>query len=366
LTKGSSAITIGPFAETGPCRLPRWERAGGSFQPEEKNAMTPTLRLLVSLAPLLLLASVCFPVLASGMAHAADLAFSARPALDGDGGVALGDGIPVLITVTNNGDAPAEVTGLEFGRGSVTYEVTMGVGTREEPIAFTATRIPGGVYRPETPKPVTIEPGRTLETTVTGPVALVPGTMRITPVLWDTTELEPIEVAVGGEGSELRLAMTWTDAGRLEAELYPEVAPNTVTNIALLVRNDFYDGLTSHRIIRNFMIQAGCPEGTGTGGPGFSLPEEFNRIHHGPGILSMARSQHEDSAGSQFFIMHGDVPQLDEQYTVFGKVVEGMETVEALANTPVTRSAQGEMSKPTPPPVLESMTLVTAGAEAAQ
>ncbi len=328
--------------------------------------MTPTVRLLVSLAPLLLVASVCFPCLASGMANAAELTATARPAIDEGASVALGDAIPFLITLNNAGEAPVEVTGLEFGAKSVEYEVTMGIGSLEEPITFRATRVPGGVYRPESPDAVTIEPGATLEATVTGPVALVPGTMRITPVLWGRTELEPVEVTVGGEGAELRLVMQWRDAGTLAAELYPEVAPNTVTNIALLVKDGFYDGLTSHRIMKGFMIQAGCPEGTGTGGPGFSIPAEFNKRHHGPGVLSMARSQHEDSAGSQFFIMHGDVSQLDGKYTVFGKVVDGMETVEALANTRVTRSAQGEMSKPTPPPVLESMTLVTVGGEAGQ
>ncbi|MCH5300182.1 MAG: peptidylprolyl isomerase [Ruminococcus sp.] len=123
----------------------------------------------------------------------------------------------------------------------------------------------------------------------------------------------------------------------IKAELYPEIAPNTVNNFLSLVKSGYYDGLTFHRVIYGFMIQGGCPEGTGCGGPGYSIKGEFsqngfkNELKHTPGVLSMARSMMPDSAGSQFFIMHKDAPHLDGQYAAFGKVVEGMETVNEIA-----------------------------------
>ena len=123
----------------------------------------------------------------------------------------------------------------------------------------------------------------------------------------------------------------------IQAELYPEVAPNTVNSFISLVGRGFYDGLTFHRVIPGFMIQGGCPEGTGIGGPGYTIAGEFSRngsrndLKHTPGVLSMARSQHPDSAGSQFFIMAGTSPHLDGSYAAFGKVVSGYEEVERIA-----------------------------------
>ena len=123
----------------------------------------------------------------------------------------------------------------------------------------------------------------------------------------------------------------------IKAELYPEVAPNTVNNFISLVKGGFYDGLIFHRVISGFMIQGGCPEGTGMGGPGYSIKGEFkqngfqNDLLHTPGVLSMARSMAPDSAGSQFFIMHKDSPHLDGAYASFGMVVEGMDVVNRIA-----------------------------------
>jgi peptidyl-prolyl cis-trans isomerase B (cyclophilin B) len=120
-------------------------------------------------------------------------------------------------------------------------------------------------------------------------------------------------------------------------ELYPNIAPETVANFQKLVSQKFYDGLTFHRVISGFMIQGGDPEGTGMGGPGWSIKGEFsangveNNLKHTRGVLSMARSMAPDSAGSQFFIMHDDAPHLDGQYAAFGKVIEGIETVDAIA-----------------------------------
>lgn len=124
----------------------------------------------------------------------------------------------------------------------------------------------------------------------------------------------------------------------IKAELYLEIAPNTVKNFISLIKKGFYDGLIFHRVINGFMIQGGCPEGSGTGGPGYSIKGEFsmngfkNDLKHGKGVLSMARSMSPNSAGSQFFIMHQNSPHLDGQYAAFGKVIEGIEEVDRIAN----------------------------------
>ena len=125
----------------------------------------------------------------------------------------------------------------------------------------------------------------------------------------------------------------------MKAELYPEIAPNTVNNFISLVQNGFYDGLIFHRVIRGFMIQGGCPDGTGMGGPGYTIKGEFsqngfaNDLRHTEGVLSMARAMNPDSAGSQFFIMHKNSPHLDGAYAAFGKITEGMDIVNKIAET---------------------------------
>ncbi len=126
---------------------------------------------------------------------------------------------------------------------------------------------------------------------------------------------------------------------RMKAELYPDIAPNTVNNFISLVKKGYYNGLIFHRVISGFMIQGGCPEGTGTGGPGYNIKGEFrqngfpNDLAHTSGVLSMARAMHPDSAGSQFFIMHKDSPHLDGAYAAFGKITEGMDIVDQIAGT---------------------------------
>ena len=132
------------------------------------------------------------------------------------------------------------------------------------------------------------------------------------------------------------ITMTMENGGVIKAELYPEVAPNTVNNFIDLINRGFYDGLIFHRVIPGFMIQGGCPEGTGMGGPGYSIKGEFtsngfkNDLKHTKGVLSMARAMHPDSAGSQFFIMVANAPHLDGQYASFGKVIEGMEVADKI------------------------------------
>lgn len=124
----------------------------------------------------------------------------------------------------------------------------------------------------------------------------------------------------------------------VKAELYPEIAPNSVNNFISLINKGFYNGLIFHRVIKGFMIQGGCPEGIGVGGPGYGIDGEFaingfeNNLKHTKGVLSMARAQHPNSAGSQFFIMHENSPHLDGSYAAFGKVIEGIENVDKIAN----------------------------------
>lgn len=125
----------------------------------------------------------------------------------------------------------------------------------------------------------------------------------------------------------------------MKGELYPDIAPNTVKNFVSLVNKGFYDGLIFHRVIKGFMIQGGCPQGTGTGGPGYGIKGEFkangfdNDLKHDKGVLSMARAQNPNSAGSQFFLMHAKSPHLDGSYAAFGKVTEGLEVVDKIAET---------------------------------
>lgn len=138
------------------------------------------------------------------------------------------------------------------------------------------------------------------------------------------------------------VTITMANGDVMKAELYPAIAPNTVNNFISLVQKGYYDGLIFHRVIENFMIQGGCPEGSGMGGPGYSIKGEFsqngftNQLKHTPGVLSMARSMMPDSAGSQFFIMHKTSPHLDGAYAAFGKVIEGMDVVDKIATTRTT------------------------------
>ena len=160
------------------------------------------------------------------------------------------------------------------------------------------------------------------------------------------------------------ITMTMENGGVIKAELYPEIAPNTVRNFVDLINRGFYDGLIFHRVIPGFMIQGGCPEGSGMGGPGYSIKGEFtnngfkNTLKHSKGILSMARSMHPDSAGSQFFIMVANAPHLDEQYASFGKVIEGMEVADKIV------AQKADMSdRPREDQVIKSVTVDMQGEE---
>jgi len=154
------------------------------------------------------------------------------------------------------------------------------------------------------------------------------------------------------------------NGGIIKAELYPKIAPNTAHNFMSLVKNGFYDGLIFHRVIPGFMIQGGCPSGKGTGDPGYSIRGEFdvngfkNDLSHEPGVLSMARSDNLDSAGSQFFIMHEASPHLNGKYAAFGKVIEGQDVVNAIANTP-----RNSADKPNADQKMKRVTVDTCGVD---
>ncbi|MCM1039527.1 MAG: peptidylprolyl isomerase [Ruminococcus sp.] len=160
------------------------------------------------------------------------------------------------------------------------------------------------------------------------------------------------------------VTFTMKNGGVIKAELYPEIAPISVNNFISLIQKNFYDGLIFHRVIKNFMIQGGDPEGTGMGGPGYAIRGEFaqngygNDLKHTAGVLSMARSMHPNSAGSQFFIMHKDSPHLDGAYAAFGKVTEGMDVVNAIAETATDYS-----DRPLEPQVIDTVTVETFGVE---
>ena len=154
------------------------------------------------------------------------------------------------------------------------------------------------------------------------------------------------------------------DGGVIKAELYPDVAPNSVNNFISLVKQGFYDGLIFHRVIPGFMIQGGCPQGTGMGGPGYSIRGEFaqngvkNDLAHDRGVLSMARAMDPDSAGSQFFIMVEKAPHLDGQYAAFGRVIEGMEVADAIVSVKTDWN-----DRPRQPQRMKKVTVDTFGAD---
>ncbi len=160
------------------------------------------------------------------------------------------------------------------------------------------------------------------------------------------------------------VTITMENGDVMKAELYPEIAPNTVNNFISLIQRDFYNGVIFHRVIKNFMLQGGDPDGTGMGGPDYSIRGEFasngfkNDLKHEPGVLSMARTMMPNSAGSQFFIMHKNAPHLDGEYAAFGKVIEGMDVVNKIAEVETDWN-----DKPLTPQVMKSVTVETFGVD---
>ena len=184
----------------------------------------------------------------------------------------------------------------------------------------------------------------------------------------EKTETKKTEKTVS---TEKEVAVIKTTEGELVVEFWSDVAPKTVENFKKLSRDGFYDGTAFHRILKGFMIQGGDPntkdpakeDSYGTGGPGYQIKAEFNDRSHQRGVLSMARSNDPNSAGSQFFICDGDASFLDKKYTAFGKVVKGDDVLAKIANTPVTRGAGGEPSKPTKRVEVQSIKIIAADSE---
>jgi peptidyl-prolyl cis-trans isomerase B (cyclophilin B) len=160
------------------------------------------------------------------------------------------------------------------------------------------------------------------------------------------------------------VTITMENGDVMKAELYPDIAPNTVNNFISLIKKGFYDGVIFHRVIRGFMLQGGDPEGTGAGGPGYEIKGEFshngfpNELKHTPGVLSMARTMIPDSAGSQFFIMHKAAPHLDGEYAAFGKITEGMDVVNRIAEEPTDYR-----DRPLADQVMKTVTVETFGVD---
>lgn len=160
------------------------------------------------------------------------------------------------------------------------------------------------------------------------------------------------------------VTITMENGDVMKAELYPEIAPNTVNNFISLINHNFYDGVIFHRVIRGFMLQGGDPDGNGTGGPGYEIRGEFsnngfkNDLKHTPGVLSMARTMIPDSAGSQFFIMHQAAPHLDGEYAAFGKIIEGMDVVNKIAEMPTDYR-----DRPLEDQVMKTVTVETFGVD---
>ena len=160
------------------------------------------------------------------------------------------------------------------------------------------------------------------------------------------------------------VTITMENGDVMKAELYPEIAPNTVNNFISLINHNFYDGVIFHRVIRGFMLQGGDPDGNGTGGPGYEIKGEFsnngfkNDLKHTPGVISMARTMIPDSAGSQFFIMHQAAPHLDGEYAAFGKIIEGMDVVNKIAEMPTDYR-----DRPLEDQVMKTVTVETFGVD---
>ena len=160
------------------------------------------------------------------------------------------------------------------------------------------------------------------------------------------------------------ITITMQDGSVMKGELYPEIAPNTVNNFISLVKKGYYNGLIFHRVIPGFMIQGGCPDGTGMGGPGYCIKGEFsqngfkNDLKHTKGVLSMARTMAPNTAGSQFFILHQTSPHLDGAYAAFGKITEGLDVIDAIANVPTNY-----MDKPMKDQVIKTMEIDTLGVD---
>lgn len=295
--------------------------------------------------------------------------------------VQVGATIDVTVKLRNTSAAPVEVVGVEGGalvedRAVVSFDIQLD----DAPVAH-VTRIHDSADSPRASWPkATLEPGKTFELQVKLP-ALTVGAWRITAGYCRDTSRQLVAapvtakvVAAANGGTDVEVVMITTH-GPMRLRLYPKDALGTCLNFARLItqgatvggehRPRFYDGLTFHRVIPGFMIQGGCPQGTGMGNPGYNVPAEFSKdaskehLKHEPGRLSMARSNHPDSAGCQFFICVGAPRHLDGQYTCFGEVTRGLDVAYAIAAAE-TKNDGAERSTPAEPVRIISMRVVPA------
>ena len=281
--------------------------------------------------------------------------------------VALGEKIPLDLTLYSASTRAASCGKLELGAPSgVVFYVKIGTNPAQQ-ISRLMGKYTGNDFKETAAGREELKGGKTL----TGHVDLLairPGRWEITAVYlgiektaWpDPLESKPFTVEVGpGPRGETKVgARIKTSKGAMVMELAPEKAFNTVHNFLTLAGNGFYGNRIFHRIVKDFMIQTGDPNGNGTGGPGYYIPAEFNDIKHEKGVLSMARETHPNTAGSQFFVMTVKNAGLDGKYAAFGRLVEGMETLDALASVPVQKAQGGEASDPIEKPKLEGVEMV--------
>jgi len=281
--------------------------------------------------------------------------------------VVLGEKIRLDLSLQSRAAKAASCGKLELGSpGGVAFYVRVDKGVSHQ-VSRLMGRYEGNTFKEAPAGREQLKPGKSLAGKVEL-LAVAPGEWEITATYAgvekgacpDVLEAKPVVVKVGpGAGGETRLGVKIrTSKGEMTAELYPDRAFNTVHNFATLASNGFYDHLLFHRIVKDFMVQTGDPKGNGTGGPGYYLPAEFNDLKHEKGVLSMARENHPNTAGSQFFVMHAKTAALDGKYTGFGKVIQGTEVIDALAAVPTQRGGDGQMSDPLDKPKLDAVQVV--------
>jgi peptidyl-prolyl cis-trans isomerase B (cyclophilin B) len=311
-----------------------------------------------SLAAALLLAAAALP--AAPAAPAAEAKLDLRVKLEKDR-VALGDPIRLQCRLTSRSARALAVTKLRIGAPNALVFYVKGKDRPTRQVSRLWGHFQGNDFKEAPTERVPLKKGETLEETVEL-LAILQGEFEIRAIYLggdrtaapDPVEAKPVVVTVGpGPNGETRVgARVRTDKGDMIFELLPEKAFNTVHNFLLLAREGFYKDRLFHRVMKDFMAQTGCPKANGSSGPGYYIPAEFNDIKHEKGVISMAREQHDNTAGSQFFVMTGVNKGLDGRYTAFGRLVEGMPTVDALNATPVKPNLQGEPSDPLTKPKL--------------
>ncbi|MHC4821097.1 MAG: peptidylprolyl isomerase [Planctomycetota bacterium] len=281
--------------------------------------------------------------------------------------VELGKPFKINLEIANRRRKSTKFAKIRLGApSSITLEVR--AGGRPAQVARLFGSWSGANFTEATQELVGVKGGKKIKGSVellavkTGKWTITPVYGGIDPKVWpDPVRAKKLTVeVVPAEGGEKRVgARLTTSLGVMEAELYPEKAFNTVYNFLKLANDGFYDGKLFHRCMKDFMVQTGCPNGNGSGNPGYYIPAEFNDIKHEKGVLSMARQgNHVNTAGCQFFVMHGTSPGLDGKYSGYGRLIKGEEILDALANVKVKDNGQGEKSLPLEMPRLEKVEMI--------